>query len=61
MSSKRDRKYGNGYRPKGRAIPANHIDAKSLDYARLVALLVEAVKEQQAQIEALQAEVPGIH
>ena len=43
------------------AYEKNHIDAKSLDYARLVALLVEAIKEQQAQIEALQAEVSGMH
>jgi len=32
---------------------ANGKDARSVDYARLVALLVEAMKEQQAHIEAL--------
>jgi hypothetical protein len=32
----------------------NGKDASSLDYARLVALLVEAVKEQQQKIHALQ-------
>jgi hypothetical protein len=31
----------------------NGIDAKSLDYARLVALLVQAIKEQQQEIELL--------
>ena len=30
----------------------NGVDAETVNYARLVALLVEAVKEQQAQIEA---------
>jgi hypothetical protein len=35
----------------------NGTDAKSLDYARLTALLVEAIKEQQRQIEALRAEL----
>ncbi|HOX85764.1 MAG TPA: tail fiber domain-containing protein [bacterium] len=31
----------------------NGVDAKSIDYARLVPLLLEAIKEQQEQIEAL--------
>ena len=31
---------------------ANGVDAETVDYARLVALLVEAVKAQQAQIDA---------
>ncbi len=35
------------------AYEENGIDAKSLDYARLVPLLLEAIKEQQAQIDAL--------
>jgi hypothetical protein len=35
----------------------NGTDAKSLDYARLTAVLVEAIKEQQRQIEALRAEL----
>ena len=30
------------------------MDAKGLDYARLTAVLVEAVKEQQAQLRAQQ-------
>lgn len=29
----------------------NGVDAKSIDYARLTALLIEAVKEQQKTIE----------
>jgi hypothetical protein len=33
----------------------NGVDAKALDYARLVSLLVEAVKEQQKEIEKLKA------
>jgi len=47
----------------GRIIPEvveyeeNGIDAKSLDYARLVAVLVEAMKEQQREIEALKYDV----
>jgi hypothetical protein len=35
----------------------NGIDAQSLDYSRLVALLVEAIKEQQQEIERLKASV----
>ena len=31
---------------------------KSVDYARLVPVLVEGIKQQQAQIEALQAQLP---
>jgi hypothetical protein len=31
----------------------NGVDAKSLDYARLAALLIEAVKEQQKEIDGL--------
>ena len=31
----------------------NGVDARSIDYARLVPLLLEAIKEQQEQIEAL--------
>jgi hypothetical protein len=34
---------------------ANGVDAASLDYARLVALLIEAVKEQQVRIESLES------
>ena len=37
------------------AYEENGKDAKSLDYARLVAVLVEAVKEQQKEIEQLKA------
>jgi len=36
------------------------VDARGVDYARLTAVLIEAVKEQQAQIRALQAEVEGL-
>ena len=35
-------------------------DAKSVDYARLVALLIEGMKEQQREIEALQAAVASL-
>ena len=35
----------------------NGKDAKSLDYARLVSVLVEAIKEQQKQIEELKSEI----
>jgi len=35
----------------------NGIDAKSLDYDRLAALLVEALKEQQGQIREMESEV----
>ena len=35
----------------------NGTDAQSLDYARLVAILIEAIKEQQKQIEALEAQL----
>lgn len=35
----------------------NGIEAKGLDYARLTALLIEAVREQQKQIEELQAKI----
>ncbi|MBI3894960.1 MAG: tail fiber domain-containing protein [Acidobacteria bacterium] len=38
----------------------NGVDAKGVDYARLVAVLIEAVKEQQAQIRQLQSEVEGL-
>jgi hypothetical protein len=36
---------------------ANGVDAQGLDYSRLTAVLIEAVKEQQVQIRALQAEI----
>ena len=35
----------------------NGKDAKSLDYSRLVALLIEAIKEQQQKIEKLEKEI----
>jgi hypothetical protein len=35
----------------------NSEDAKSVDYARLVALLIEATKEQQKEIEELKSEI----
>ena len=39
---------------------ANGKDARSLDYARLVAVLVEAVKEQQEDIEFLKKELEAL-
>jgi uncharacterized small protein (DUF1192 family) len=39
------------------AYEENGLDAKSVDYARLTALLIEAVKEQQAQIQTLKSEI----
>ncbi|OFW14081.1 MAG: hypothetical protein A3H27_09190 [Acidobacteria bacterium RIFCSPLOWO2_02_FULL_59_13] len=38
----------------------NGVDAKGVDYARLTAVLIEAVKEQQAQIRQLQSEMEGL-
>jgi hypothetical protein len=38
----------------------NGIDAKSVDYARLTALLIEAVKEQQTTITGLQAQIEDL-
>ncbi len=38
----------------------NGEDAKSVAYARLVAVLIEAIKEQQEQIEELQAVVRSL-
>jgi hypothetical protein len=38
----------------------NGKDAKSVDYSRLVALLIEAVKSQQKEIEALKAKVSSL-
>ena len=35
----------------------NGIDARSVDYTSLVPLLIEAIKEQQAQINTLQAQI----
>jgi hypothetical protein len=35
----------------------NGVDAQAMDYARLTALLVEAIKEQQKEIEALKAKL----
>jgi uncharacterized small protein (DUF1192 family) len=43
------------------AYEENGVDAKSVDYARLTALLVEAVKEQQVQIKELRAEVERLN
>jgi hypothetical protein len=39
---------------------ANGIDAQSVDYARLTALLIEAVKEQQKTIDELKSEISDI-
>jgi hypothetical protein len=38
----------------------NGVDAKSIDYARLTALLIEAVKEQQKTIDELKSELDGL-
>ncbi|MBI4560214.1 MAG: tail fiber domain-containing protein, partial [Candidatus Hydrogenedentes bacterium] len=42
------------------AMEENGVDAKGVDYARLTALLIEAVKEQEAQIRDLQSEVEAL-
>ena len=42
------------------AYEENGRDAKSVDYARLVAVLIEAVKEQQKEIEALKKQLSAI-
>lgn len=42
------------------AYESNKKDAKSVDYARLVALLIEAVKAQQQEIESLKATVESL-
>ena len=39
----------------------NGEDARGLDYARLTAVLVEAVKEQQVEIRSLKSEVERLH
>ena len=36
------------------------MDAKGVDYARLTAVLIEAVKEQQSQIRQLQEEMEAL-
>jgi len=38
----------------------NGKDAMGLDYARLTAVLIEAVKEQQSQIRELKAGIQGL-
>jgi len=42
------------------AYEENGRDAKSVDYARLVAVLIEAVKEQQKEIEGQQAAIQAL-
>jgi hypothetical protein len=42
------------------AYEENGKDAKSVDYARLVAVLIEAMKEQQREIEVLKARVERV-
>ncbi|MEE9167620.1 MAG: tail fiber domain-containing protein [Candidatus Neomarinimicrobiota bacterium] len=42
------------------AYEANGIDAKSVDYARLVAVLIEGMKEQQEEIEDLKVAVTAM-
>jgi len=39
------------------AYEENGVDAKSVDYARLVAVLIQAVKEQQTQIDEQQTQI----
>ena len=36
---------------------ANGIDARSVDYSRLTALLIEAVKQQQSEISDLRKQI----
>jgi len=38
----------------------NGVDARSLDYARLIPILIEAIKEQQQKIEALENKITEI-
>ncbi len=38
----------------------NGVDAKSVDYPRLVALLIQALKEQQVTIESQQGQIDGL-
>ena len=51
----------------GRVVPEvvtyedNGVDARSVDYARLVALLIEAVKAQQAQLAAERSAIDDLH
>ena len=42
------------------AYDGNHKDAKSVDYSRLVALLIEAIKEQQNEIDELKAALKSL-
>jgi len=42
------------------AYEENGIDAQSVDYARLVALLIEGMKEQQKEIRALKAALSAL-
>ena len=42
------------------AYEENGKDAKSVDYARLVAVLIEAVKEQQREIEAQRTRIEAL-
>ena len=42
------------------AYEENGIDARSVDYARLVSVLIEAVKEQQAEIESLKDQMSAL-
>jgi len=39
------------------ALEENGQDAKSVDYARLTAVLIEAIKEQQTELEKQQTEI----
>jgi hypothetical protein len=46
--------------PEAVAYEANGQDAKSIDYGRLTAVLVQAIKEQQAEIRELRKEIAAI-
>jgi len=42
------------------AFESNKKDAKSVDYARLVAVLIEAIKQQQKEIEQLKEAIKAL-
>ncbi|PIR82688.1 hypothetical protein COU20_01135 [Candidatus Kaiserbacteria bacterium CG10_big_fil_rev_8_21_14_0_10_59_10] len=42
------------------AVRTDAYGMKSVDYARLIPLLIEAIKEQQKELEALRAEVRAL-
>ena len=42
------------------AYEQNGVDAKSVDYARLVALFIEGIKQQQEMLQRLEQRVAGL-